>query len=317
MDIKKILPRVQKNILLKNHTTFKIGGRARYFLVAKEKEDLVKAVKAAKKFNLPFFILGKGSNVLFSDKGYKGLVIKFQVSGLRFQDSNIYVGAGVELENVVKLAAKESLTGLEWAAGIPGTVGGAVYGNTGAFGFGIAGLIKSIEVLDSENLKITNFSQANCKFFNKDNIFKQKKNLIILSVVFKLKKGDKKEIQKKIGKYLDYRKKNHPLNFPSAGCTFKNQKGKIKNQKLLKEFPQLKEFNKKGIIPAAYLIDKCRLKGKRIGKAEISKKHANFIVNLGGAKAKDVTRLIKLAKQEVKNRFGISLEEEIRRVLKD
>lgn len=310
MDIKKLLPKVQKNISLAKHTTFKIGGPARYFFVAKNKEDLIKAIKTAKKLNRPFIILGKGSNILFPDKKYNGLIIKILYSRFQILNSKIYIGAGAKLEDIVKLSAKESLAGIEWAAGIPGTVGGAVYGNAGAFDAVMADVIESVEVLDSKNLKVKTFFKKDCKFSQKDTVFKNKKNLIILSAIFKLKKGNKKEIQEKIKKYLSYRKKNHPLNFSSAGCAFKNYKGMIKKTKLLKEFPKLKEFNKIGMIPASYLVEKSGLKGKKIGGAQISKKHANFIVNLGRAKAKDVIKLIKLAKQKVKKKFKVNLEEE-------
>lgn len=325
MYIKKLLPKIKKNILLKNHTTFKIGGPAKYFYIAKRKEDLIGAIKVAKKLKLPFIVLGEGSNVLFSDRGYKGLVIKFQARSSKFQNSNVYVEAGVKLNELVESAAKGSLTGLGWAAGIPGTVGGAVRGNAGAFGSVIADAIKRVEVFDAKTLRVKNLSRKDCKFSSKDTVFKHRKNLIILSVVFKLKKGNKKEIQRKINEYLNYRRKNHPLDFPSAGCVFKNPEIKIparggsafggKNKNLLKEFPELKEFNKKGIIPSAYLIEKCGLKGKKLGQAKFSENHANFIINLGKAKTKDVLSLINLAKQKIKSKFGIILEEEIEKIL--
>lgn len=323
-EIKKILPGLKTNIELKKHTTFKIGGPAKYFFIAQTKGGLIKAIKTAKEFNLPFFILGGGSNVLALDKGFKGLVINFQFSiatlrgvsryarSSNFQkDGTIYTGAGVKLDDLVKLSLKNSLTGLEWAAGLPGTIGGAVFGNAAAFGFSTGDTIESVEALNADNLKIEKFSKKDCGFSNKETVFKKKKNLIILSAVFKLKKGDKKEIQKKIKENLNYRKKNHPFNFPSAGCAFKNPKLTSKNQKLLRKFPELKKLIKGGMIPAAFLIEKCGLKGKKTGRAEFSKKHANFIVNLGGAKAKDVIKLIKIAKRRVENKFGIDLEEEI------
>jgi UDP-N-acetylmuramate dehydrogenase len=221
------------------------------------------------------------------------------------------VEGGMKLKEIVKFCLKEGLTGLEWAAGIPGTLGGAVYGNASAFGNSMSDLVEKVEVFDVQKEKIRTFEKKDCQFGLKESIFKKQKRYILISAVLKLKKGKKKEIKEKIKYHLDYREKNHPLNFPSAGSIFKNKKLKIKNKKLLKAFPKLREFNKKGEIPAGYLIEKSGLKGKRIGGAEISKKHANFIVNLGKAKAEDVLRLINLVKKEVKNKFGISLEEEI------
>ncbi len=332
MKIEKELLGVQKNILLKDYTTFKIGGRAKYFFIAKTKEDLIKAIQAAKKLSLPFFILGGGSNLLADDKGFKGLVINFQSSHFNFQKNKIVAGAGLSLGKLVGASAEKGLGGFEWAAGIPGMIGGAIRGNAGAFNKEIKEIVKEVEVFDVKNQKIKIFNNKDCKFKYRDSVFKhtsfceaktqcrkdpeaffeRNPNLIILSVEFHLRKEKKSEIQKKIKKHLDYRNKNHPLNFPSAGSVFKNPKTKINlSQKLLKDFPELKEFNKNNLIPIGYLIEKCGLKGKKIGQVKVSEKHCNFIVNLGQGRAKEVITLIKLIKQKVKKKFGIELEEEI------
>ncbi len=287
--LKKDLPDIRTNVPLKNHTTFRIGGPARFFFIAKTKENLIKAIQAANKNNLPFFILGHGSNLLVCDKGYDGLVIKLQFENCKLQEKSLYAEAGAKLANLVKLSLNRELTGLEWAAGIPGTIGGAIRGNAGAFKKAISDVIKKVEVLDSKNLRFKIYNLSDCKFGYRDSIFKQRKNLIILSAEIKLKIGDKNEIQKKIKEYLNWRRKNQPLNFPSAGSVFKNPK---KNS-------------------AGKLIEKCGLKGKKIGKARISEKHGNFIVNLGGARARDVVNLIQLSKKKVKEKFKIELKEEI------
>jgi len=316
------LPRgFQKNISLAKKTTFKIGGKAKYFFIAKSKKDLIKAIGWAKRNHLPFFVLGGGSNLLVSDEGFEGLVIKLHsLSQPKIHKRTLLrssgvisleVEAGTKLKKLVEFCLKNGLTGLEWTMGIPGTLGGAVYGNASAFGNSMSDFVKEVEVLDTTTLKIKIFKKKDCKFSLKESIFKKQKKYIILSAVLALKRGNKKEIKEKIRYYLAYRERNHPLNFPSAGCVFKNQKSKLKNQKLLKKFPTLKEFNKKGVIPAAFLIEKCNLKGKKIGDAQISPRHANFIVNLGKAKAKDVLELINLIKVQVRKKFGIKLKEEI------
>ena len=283
-NISKELSGVKRNVRLASYTTFKIGGPAKYFFVAKTKEDLIEAVKTANKLRLPFFILGGGSNILVSNKGFNGLVIKFG------QPLSAYVSKG-----------------LEWAVGIPGTIQGAVWGNAGAFKKSMKDVVESVEVFDIKTGKVKIFKNKDCRFSYRNSIFRKKKNLIILSVKIKPKKSS----SKKIKQYLDSRKKTQPLSFPSAGSIFKNKKLKIKNKKLLKEFPELKEFNKRKLIPAGFLIEKCNLKGRRIENVKISEKHANFIVNLGQGRAKDVKKLINLAKQKVKNKFKIKLEEEI------
>jgi len=252
----------QRNILLRDYTTFKIGGRAKYFFAAKTKTELISAIKLAKEKKLPFFILGGGSNLLVSDRGFNGLVIKFG------QPLSLYVSRG-----------------LEWTVGIPGTVQGAVWGNAGAFKKSMKDVVESVEVFNTETGTVKIFKNKDCQFSYRNSIFRKKNNLIILSVKIKLKKNN----TKKIKQYLNYRKKTQPLNFPSAGSIFKNPNG----------------------FSAGELIEKCGLKGKKIGNVKISEKHSNFIVNLGNGKAKEVIKLIKLIKQKIKKKFGIELEEEI------
>jgi len=306
-----MLKNLQKNVLLKNYTSFKIGGQAKYFLKINTNEKLIEAIKWAKKHKLPFFILGGGSNLLVADEGYEGLVINFQFSIFNFQKNKIIVGAGMKLEKLINASMKTGLTGLEWAVGIPGTMGGAVRGNIEAFGSSISQLVKKVQVFDAKKEEIKIFNNKDCEFKYKNSIFKQNPNLIILSVEIKLKKCEKEKIKKRICDNLNYRAKNHPLNFPSAGCVFKNYESKIASHELVKQFPELKEFNKKKIIPAGWLIEKCGLKGSKVGGAEISQKHANFIINSGQAKANDVLELIKIIKKKVIGKFKIKLEEEI------
>jgi UDP-N-acetylmuramate dehydrogenase len=310
--IEKNLPKLQKNILLKNFTTYKIGGPAKYFFVAKNKEDLLEALEFSKKNRLKIFILAGGSNVLVSDKGFNGLVIKMEIGGIEFLENKVSVGAGFLLSKFASETSKKGFPGFEWAIGIPGaTVGGSVYGNAQAFGSRISDNIESVEAFDTKTLKFKKFSKKQCGFSLKKSLFKKNKNLTIISVEFNVQKGDEAKIKENSVKFLNYRRKNHPLNFPSAGSTFVNPEIKIRNKKILKNYPEIEEFNKLSAIPAGYLIEKAGLSGKKIGKAQISEKHSNFIINLGGAKAKDVLALIKLAQQKVKNIFGINLETEV------
>jgi len=299
---------VKKNVLLKEFTTYKIGGPAKYFFIAKTKEDLIKAVGLAKNFKLPVFILGGGSNLLISEKGFNGLVIKIDISDIKFLRPKGYpevvVGAGMNLTKLAHLSADRGLFGIEWSAGVPGTVGGAIYGNAQAFGTKISDSVKTVEAINSKTLKIKNFTKEQCQFSLKNSIFKKsasrRKKWVIISAVLKFEKRPngypKKEIREKVKEHINYRKKNHPINFSSAGSVFVN--------------PQYK----KEIIRAGFLIEECGLKGKRVGNAQISEKHANFIINLGGAKAKDVLSLINLAKKKVKKTFGIDLEIEVQMV---
>lgn len=305
---------IQKNILLKNHTTFKIGGPAEYFSVVRNKNELVSTINFAKKNRLKTIIFGGGSNLLVADKGFLGLAVKIKNAAVTAEKNKVFAEAGASLESLVDFCKNNSFSGMEWAAGIPGTVGGAIYGNAQAFGTKISDCLKSAEALDFKTLKFRNFSKKQCQFCLKNSIFKNNKNLIIVSAVFLLKKSRKKEIENKIKEYLNYRESRHPLNFPSAGSVFVNPEIKINNKNLLEKFPKLGEFNKNGAIRVGYLVQKAGLKGKKIGGAQISERHANFIINTGGASACDVLSLISLAKVKVKKIFNIDLETELQLV---
>ncbi|MCK5044745.1 UDP-N-acetylmuramate dehydrogenase [Candidatus Parcubacteria bacterium] len=284
-NINQELSGVRKDVSLADYTTFKIGGLAKYFFEAKTKEDIVKAIKAAIKCNLPFFILSRGSNLLISDKGYQGLIIR--IANQEF--NNLQCGAGMDLSKLVNFAKENELTGMEWAAGIPGTIGGAICGNAGAFEYSIADVLAQAEVLDVKEEEIKVFQNKDCQFSYRSSIFKKNPQLVILSAGFKLKQGRKENIVQKMQEHLEHRAKTQPTGFPCAGSIFKNST----------------DFS------AGQMIERCGLKGKKIGKVEVSQKHANFIINTGGGTAKEVVTLINLIKQEVKKKTGTTLEEEI------
>lgn len=313
MDYKNIkqFPGIQQKVLLKDFTTYKIGGPAKYFFNAEKTEDLIKLLELAKKTKIKVFILGGGSNLLVADKGFNGLVIKILINQIKVLENKIFVGAGASAAKVSLVASENGLSGLEWATGIPGaSIGGCIYGHAQAFGTKISDIIESVEVLDLKNLKLKTFFKNQCKFGLKDSIFKKQKNLVIISSVLVFQKKNVEEVKNKIKEFLQYRSTRHPA-LASAGSTFVNPEIRIKNKKLLEKYPELIAFNEKGTIPSGYLIQKVGLQGKKIGGAQISEQHANFIVNTGNAKAKDVLALIKLAKQKVKKIFNINLEIEV------
>jgi UDP-N-acetylmuramate dehydrogenase len=297
--LKKVIPNLKLNIWLKNHTTFKIGGKAKYFFEAKTKEDLINAVKAAKQFNLPFYILGDGSKLLIADKGIDFFVIKVKNSKIKVAKNKIFVEAGASLKKLTEVARDANLAGLQWGGGLPGTVGGATRGNAGAFLGEMADIITKVETFDTKTAKVKIFKNKDCKFTYRNSTFKKNPNLIILSCEVKLYRGNKKQIQKEMQFYIGYRKQRHPQ-YPSAGSIFENPS----------------DITKKGktIIPAGKLIGDCGLAGKKIGSVKISEQHSNFIVNLGDGKEQDVKKLIKLAKKKVKQKFGIDLKEEVQYV---
>ncbi len=309
-------PNIQENISLAGHTTFRIGGPARYFREVKNKEELVEAIKWAKKKNLPFFIFGGGSNLLASDEGFSGLAIKVRSEKLEVKSRDdkiklVETEAGVPLIKVVLESIKDGYSGLEWGFGIPGTVGGAIFGNAGRLGQSISQVVESVKVFDLDSLKEREFNPKDCDFKYRGSRFKEG-GWIILSAVLEFKKAEKEEIEKVLAKAKEVIKNSPP--WPSVGCIFKNYQVKGENDILLKDHSELVSRVRGGKIGVGFLIDQCGLRGRQIGGARIWEGHANYIVNIGGAKARDVLEIIGIVKGAVKEKFGMELEEEIRRL---
>lgn len=304
---------IQENIELAYYTTFKIGGRARYFVEVGNKNELKEALEYALKNKLDFFVLGGGSNILISDKGFDGLIIKLGTKNeLKIIENNlIECFAGENLSSVVNFSRDNSLSGLEWAIGIPGTMGGAVRGNARAFGKDMATVIENVETFDISEMKIKIFDDIQCGFNYEGSIFKKNKNLIILSAKIKLQVGDKEKIQKEIKEIIEKRISVQPQGFSSAGSFFLNPV--VTDEKLRQEFEKETGAKcKNDKVPAGWLIDQAGLRGKKIGGAAVSEKHANFIVNVGNATAEDVIMLASIIKQKVRTKFGVQLVEEVK-----
>ena len=300
---------IKKNISLTNYTTFRIGGNADYFCEVKNTEDLLEVLNQAKKKSWKIFVLGGGSNLLVSDKGFKGLVIKMNYDFINKKENGLFeVGAGTLLAKLLAETIKNNLAGLEWAIGIPGTIGGAICGNSGAYGHSITESVFNVRVLDLKNLKTKIFKIEDCDFKYRASLFKGNGQYIVLSSEMQFYKGEGDKIKESFLKYSNERKNKIPA-LPSAGCVFKNISIDEMTYEFMNKIPP--EKIKGGKIPVGYLIEQCGLKGKRIGGAEISNQHANFIVNFNKAKAMDVIELINLAKNQVKNQFSVDLHEEI------
>ena len=278
--------KVQKNKSLKEFTTFKIGGRAKYFIKAKTYDEIKQGFLFAKENNLKTFILGKGSNILFDDKGYFGLVIYNNINFLRISKTNVYVGAGYSFPALGVRTANNNLSGLEFAAGVPGSVGGAIFMNASSYSQSVSDAIKSVVYLTLDG-EIKILKKDDCNFEYRNSVF-QKMNGAILSSVFSLKQDENAKnrqleiFQKKI--------KNQPMNEKNAGCIFKNPKN----------------------TSAKILIDECSLKNYKMGGAIISHVHPNFIINDKQATSKDVLDLISHIKKVVKERKKINLIEEVK-----
>lgn len=321
---------IQKNINLAKYSTFKIGGPAKEFVEVKNEKDLEKALEYARNNKINFFILGGGSNVIFDDEGFKGLIIKLSSGGnginkvSSFETEEIFkeseflcfdIWAGEKLSAAVNFSKENDLTGLEWAVGIPGTIGGAVRGNCGAFGGSISDIISEVRILDEADGSILKIlSNSECNFSYRSSIFKDNPDLIVISARIKLKGGDKDEIENKIEKILKERAKKQPNSWiGNAGSFFMNPI--IEDEKVKEIFE--KETGSKIInnrIPAGWLIEEVGLRGKKIGNIMISDINANFLINTGGATAKEVIIATSTIKQKVRTEFGIQLKEEIKLV---
>lgn len=275
---------------MSKHTTFRIGGPADFYLCPHSTKEVQQAVQICKEENLPYFILGNGSNLLVSDKGYRGVIIQLwkNFSDISVKDCCITAKAGALLSKVAAEALEEGLTGMEFASGIPGTIGGAVFMNAGAYGGEMKDIIKEVKVLDDQG-EVRVLSNEEMKLGYRTSIVKEK-GYTVLSAVLQLKKGDVSVIRETMEDLKNRRTSKQPLDMPSAGSTFKRPEGYF----------------------AGKLIMDSGLRGFSVGGAQVSEKHCGFVVNKGGATAEDVTALIREVQRRVKEKFGVELETEVR-----
>lgn len=286
---KTLKSKVRLNEPLAGRTTFKIGGPAKYFAHPCDIRDLKLLLKSAKGYKIPHLVIGCGSNLLVSDRGLDALVIKLDSPAFKkisFSADSVRAGSGVAIRKLIDSSLRKNLSGLEFLAGIPGTLGGALLMNAGAWGQETGDLVEKIKVMDY-NGRIKSLSRKDIKFgYRKSSLGK----FIILEAVLKLIKKDKKTISAAVKDNLELRLRSQDYTCPSAGSIFKNPPGEA----------------------AGRLIEACGLKGARIGDACVSRKHANFILNKGNARASDILKLIRLIQAKVRDKFGIRLEPEIK-----
>lgn len=294
-NLEKIISkeRIKQNEPMKNHTSFKIGGPAEFYIKIKSIEELQKILKFAKKENIKITIIGNGSNVLVSDKGIKGIVIRTNLKEIEIEEKEqnkieITVDDAVPIGFLAQKLLKEEIAGFEEIAGIPGTIGGAILMNAGAHGKEIKDIVTEVTAMDY-NGRIFNFTNEEAEFTYRHSKFSNGE-YIILQAKMLLQKGSKEEIKAKMDEYAQYRKEKQPIEYPSAGSTFKRGTDFI----------------------TAKLIDEAGLKGYSIGGAKVSEKHAGFIINTGDATSQDVLDLAKYITDKVYEKFRKKIEFEIR-----
>jgi UDP-N-acetylmuramate dehydrogenase len=285
---------IRRNVPLNQYTTFHIGGTADFFLEAATPEALKEAVDFARRSNIPYFILGGGSNVLFSDEGVRGMVIRNRCETLTFSGNLVHAESGASVATLLKEAQGRSIGGLEFLAGIPGTIGGAIYGNAGAYGKSLGDALYEAVILTASGEEKT-VGRGYFDFSYRKSSLKHTGDLL-LSVTLKMEYRNSREIRNEISRILEERKAKHPYGVGSCGCFFKNvEKGDQSSPK----------------VPAGKLLEAVGAKGACCGSAVVSEKHANFIINPGGATAKDVIELAAELKSRVYEQFQIKLEEEV------
>jgi UDP-N-acetylmuramate dehydrogenase len=290
IDIKR---RLKTGVILAPYTAFKIGGPAHYYIEPVNLREFKEAILWALKDYIPYFILGGGSNILIHDSGYNGLVINTKnLSQLKVSGSAVTAECGVIIDTLVDISLEKELSGVEFAAGLPGTVGGALFMNARAYEGEFSHIVKKVHAVKIENLSLCNceLQGEELGFSYKQSVF-QRQSFYILKVEFTLSRGNRVKITSKIEENRKKRRKMGQYLFPNAGCIFKNDYSIG--------------------VPTGKIVEDCGLKGKRIGNAEVYTRHANFIINRGDATAEDVYRLILMIEREVKEKKGISLKREI------
>lgn len=278
-----------ENEPMKKHTTFRIGGMAKYFAIPKNVDEIQTLLRTCREKNIQHYIIGNGSNVLFSDDEYNGMVIQIgnEMGEITIHGETLYAGAGAILAKVANLAYQAGLTGMEFAAGIPGSVGGAVVMNAGAYGGEMKDIVSYVDVL-TEDETIRRYDVEEMEFSYRHSIVNE--NKIVIGVGMHLQFGDKDTILNRMNELAEARRRKQPLEYPSAGSTFKRPEGYF----------------------AAKLIDDCGLRGYSAGDAMVSTKHCGFVINTGNASCKDVLAVMQHVQDTVKEKYGVTLEPEVR-----
>ena len=281
---------VLMDVPLKAHTTFRIGGMAQFLVTPNNTEALAETIRLCNREQIPYYVIGNGSNLLVSDTGYQGVVIRLYrtLDYIGVEDELLIAGAGALLVSVSKRAMHEGLTGLEFASGIPGTIGGALVMNAGAYGGEMKDIVHEVTVMTPQG-ELQVLSCEEMAFGYRRSIVSEK-GLVVVEAKLKLQAGEKSKIEEKMRELSDARKEKQPLEFPSAGSTFKRPEGYF----------------------AGKLIDDAGLRGYQVGGARVSDKHCGFVINTGNATASDVVQLIQDVRQKVKLKSGVELEPEVK-----
>lgn len=303
---------MKKNYPLKKLTTMRTGGPAKFFLSVKNENELIEITSWAKGSKIKWTIVGEGSNLVPSDKGFRGLVIKNEIEKLKVNGPRVVVGAGNNLLKFINKLNKTGLAGMERMAGIPGTIGGAIYGSAGAYSLEIKDCLRRVKIFDGK--QIGWLSKKECRFSYRESIFKRKKNWIIIEAEFRLKRGRAEELQKTSREIIKTRRKKYWPGLLCPGSFFKNivikdLKPKKRRERFLSKIEKDKIMY--GKVPSGYLLEVAGAKGMEIGGIKVADHHGNLIFNTGHGTSSDIEKLAKILKNKVGEKYGIELEEEV------
>jgi UDP-N-acetylmuramate dehydrogenase len=316
------LPGVLLDEPMSKHTNFRIGGAARLYLVANDADALIRAVQAADVLKVPWYVFGGGSNLLVSDDGFEGLVIQSALRQLDVDGDRIRVGSGVITALVARKAADAGLAGFEWAIGVPGTIGGALYGNAGCYGGEMKDVVETVDAYrvatppeapgakGGDGKRVT-YSGSECSFAYRESRFKKERH-ILFGCTLRLSAGDTAASKKRMQEIVETRKEKQPLEFSSAGCAFKNVAVSPAQIVDLQSHTQVPDaMIQSGIISAGWAVERSGASDFSVGGVAVSSKHGNFIINTGGGTAQDVIILLSRVKTTVRDTLGLMLENEV------
>ena len=297
-----------------SHTNFRIGGPARLYVIATSSDELLEMARFAQEQEIPFVLYGGGSNLLVADEGYEGVVIQAGMRAIVFSGNEVMAEAGAITGLVARQSVQNGLGGFEWAVGVPGTIGGAVYGNAGCYGGEMKDNVVTVDAIRLRDLEHVTLTNAECDFGYRSSFFKKEPHLILSTTLRIEAAADAESSKARLQWVMDERKAKQPLGESSAGCAFKNWDFENESELdiLKREIPEVPESMLKAKrISAGWLIDQAGMLGASLGDVAVSQKHGNFMVNKGKAKAADVIALISRVKMKVRDTFGIELEEEV------
>ncbi len=314
--LRAAFPEITENEPMARHTSFRVGGSARLYVVLSDPTRIITLIQYLEAVAIPWVVYGGGSNLLVADEGYVGLIIQMANRAFHIEGTHVYAETGLITGLLARKTVEVGLTGFEWAIGVPGTVGGALYGNAGCYGGEMKDRVVSVDVYHVARKERVRLSQDVCAFAYRESLFKRERHVIFGCEMELAFSPDPAQSRAKMESIMKERKEKQPLDQSSAGCAFKNVEytNESEIELLLREADVPATMRERKSLGAGWLVDQAGLLGQRVGDVEVSQKHGNFMINKGQARAQDVIALISLVKRKVRDDFGIELHEEVQYV---